>query len=81
MPTYQLNQLTRDGDPGQPLTQRFFGDDAAMRYAMSAAFPDGCDIWEGPRFVGRVHRPKAASAAQGPARRAHAAADAGETGA
>ena len=39
-----------------------FNDAATLRYAMRADFPDGCDVWQSTRFVGRFHRPAATDA-------------------
>ena len=33
-----------------------FDDTAAVRRAIGEEFPDGCDVWQAERFVGRFHR-------------------------
>jgi hypothetical protein len=40
-------------------------DARAIRHAIEPEFPNGCELWEGFRFVGRFHgaAPKAAAAA------------------
>ena len=58
MPAYQIHRLIPGGDP-TPHTKVFFSDAAAIRFAMGALFQDGCDLWQGARYVGRVHRPAA----------------------
>ena len=57
MPAYQLHRLTHPAGDPEPIIAVFFADAAAMRFAMGSRFPEGCDVWEGARFVGRVHRP------------------------
>ena len=56
MPKYQFHRLPEGGQDTAPLEQILFDDSAAMRRAMGVDFPDGCDVWQGPRFVGRFHR-------------------------
>ena len=55
MPAYQFHRLPEDHD-AKPVEHRFFSDAAAIRCAMGPTFPDGCDLWQGLRFVGRFHR-------------------------
>ena len=56
MPRYQFHRLV-DGRAETPPTEAVLFDDAvAMRVAIGTAFPEGCDVWQGSRFVGRFHR-------------------------
>lgn len=57
MPVYHLHRLTHPGGDPDPAVEVFYGDEAAIRFAMSGIFSDGCDVWQGARYVGRVHRP------------------------
>jgi hypothetical protein len=56
MPKYQFHRLPEGGGDLHPIERVLFNDTAAMRRAMGDEFPDGCDVWQGPRFVGRFHR-------------------------
>ena len=73
MPAYQLHRLSHPGGDPEPTSKMFHGDEAAMRFAMRDDFADGCDVWQGQRYVGRVHR---AAAGGGEARTDAAARDA-----
>jgi hypothetical protein len=66
MPKYQLHRLPEGGGDLHPVEMVLFNDTAAMRRAMTDEFPDGCDVWQGQRFVGRFHRaaPSSAQAAE-----------------
>lgn len=55
MPAYLFHPLpARDTLPVKIVV---FSDAVAGRIALSAQFPEGCDVWQGARFVGRFHRP------------------------
>lgn len=56
MPAYQLHRLAYAGGDPEPAIEVFFNDEAAMRCAMGERFAGGCDVWQGARYVGRVHR-------------------------
>lgn len=56
MPKYQFHRLPEGGQDPEPLEMTLFDDTAAMRRAIGDEFPDGCDLWQGERFVGRFHR-------------------------
>ena len=56
MPAYQFYRLARGGTHSEVTSLVLFDDRAAVRWAVSDAFPHGCDVWQGPRFVGRMHR-------------------------
>ena len=57
MPAYQFYRLSNG--LAQPSAEDvvLFNDAATLNYAMRAEFPDGCDVWQATRFVGRFHRP------------------------
>jgi hypothetical protein len=57
MPAYQFYRLSPDGDEAAPIQMRLYSDEAAMRRALSAQFPTGCDVWQDGRFVGQFHPP------------------------
>ncbi len=56
MPKYQFHRLPEVGKDAEPIEQVLFDDTAALRRAIGAEFPDGCDVWQDSRFVGRFHR-------------------------
>jgi len=53
MPVYQFHALPDRGDA--PVKIVLFSDAAAGRIALGAQFPYGCDVFQGPRYVGRFH--------------------------
>ena len=57
MPAYHLHRLSEPGGDPSPTLLIVYCDEAAMRWAIGAAFPGGCDVWQGHRYVGRVHGP------------------------
>ena len=59
MPVYSFYRLPNL--EGEPLRAAFFADDAAGRYALGTSFSEGCDLWQGSRFVGRFHGQRAAN--------------------
>ena len=58
MPVYHFHTLPERGDA--PVKVVLFSDAAAGRVALGARFPEGCDVFQGPRYVGRFHRGVAA---------------------
>ena len=56
MPKYQFHRLPEAGGDAHPVEGVYFDDTVAMRRAMGAEFPSGCDVWQGQRYVGRFHR-------------------------
>lgn len=69
MPTYHFHRLPEGGGDADPVAQVLYDDAAAARRAMGEAFPHGCDIWQGHRYVGRFHgavRPDPAEASADP---------------
>ncbi len=71
MPRYHFHRLPEAGGDTHPVERAHFSDAAAMRHAIGPDFPDGCDLWQGERYVGRFH-----AAAAGPRERGQAKADA-----
>jgi hypothetical protein len=66
MPKYQFHRLPEGAGDLRPVEVVLFDDVAAMRRAMGEAFPDGCDVWQAQRFVGRFHRAVAAAEPETP---------------
>jgi hypothetical protein len=56
MPVYQFHALPDQG--ATPLKVVLFSDAAAGRIALGPQFPEGCDVYQGARYVGRFHRGK-----------------------
>ena len=67
MPAYQFYRLSNGLAESSASDVVLYNDAAAITRAMAEAFPDGCDVWQGTRFVGRFHRAAAPQAA--PARK------------
>jgi hypothetical protein len=55
MPRYQFHHLPDAGGDLHPVEDLFFSDAAAIRRAIGSDFPQGCDLWQGNRYVGRFH--------------------------
>jgi hypothetical protein len=55
MPAYQFYRLGPGQEEVPPVQIVLFADEAALRVALSARFPGGCDVWQGSRFVGQFH--------------------------
>lgn len=53
MPAYRFHALPRTDE--HPEERQFFNDAAAMAWALRTAGPEGVEIWEDARFVGRLH--------------------------
>ena len=58
MPAYRFYDLT-PSEPEEVARAAFFSDGAAMTWGFSRAGPAGVEVWEGARFVGRLHGPHA----------------------
>lgn len=56
MPAYRFYRLEQAQAQPEVTTLVLFNDLAAIRRAVTEAFPEGCDVWQGQRFVGRFHR-------------------------
>ena len=52
---YQLFPFSGDGRLLDAVTLDLDSDVRAIRRAITAEFPHGCELWEGFRFVGRFH--------------------------
>ena len=82
MPVYQFHRFPEPGDT-EPLEHSFFSDAAAIRFAIGPEFPDGCDVWQGQRYVGGFHGASAGPAgldSTAPASQTSAAVGAGSEG-
>lgn len=55
MPAYQFHRLAGAGVEPEPFEEVFFSDTAAIRHAIGPVFPEGCDVWQAMRYVGRFH--------------------------
>ena len=58
MPAYQFHRFPGAGE-ADPVEHSFFSDAAAIRFAIGPGWPDGCDVWQGLRYVGRFHGARA----------------------
>ena len=56
MPAYQFYGLSNGLAKPDAEDVVLYDDAAALSYAMRVDFPDGCDVWQATRFVGRFHR-------------------------
>ncbi|WP_394762181.1 hypothetical protein [Phenylobacterium sp.] len=54
MPVYQFYPLPSRDEIRIKVV--LFSDAAAGRTALGAQFPQGCDVWQSTRYVGRFHR-------------------------
>ena len=61
MPAYRFYDLTPP-DPEEVARAAFFSDGAAMTWGLRRAGPGGVEVWQGARFVGRLHAPSTAAA-------------------
>ena len=52
---YQIFPFSADGRLLDAVAQDFETDAGAIRQAIGGGFPNGCELWEGFRFVGRFH--------------------------
>jgi len=52
---YQIFPFSADGRLLDAVALDFETDARAIRRAIDADFPNGCELWEGFRFVGRFH--------------------------
>ena len=59
---YQLFAFSVDGRLLDAVSVDLDSDARAIRHAITDAFPHGCELWEGFRFVGRFHGAVTASA-------------------
>jgi hypothetical protein len=59
---YQLFPFSDDGRLLDAVTMDLESDVRAIHRAIQGEFPNGCELWEGFRFIGRFHgavQPKA----------------------
>lgn len=52
---YQIFAFSADGRLLDAVALDFENDARAIRRAIDGGFPNGCELWEGFRFVGRFH--------------------------
>jgi hypothetical protein len=52
---YQIFPFSADGRLLDAVALDFETDARAIRRAIDRDFPNGCELWEGFRFVGRFH--------------------------
>lgn len=57
MRRYQFVPISVDGRRFEAVEAEIDSDARAMARALATEFPDGCELWEGMRFIGRFHRP------------------------
>lgn len=55
VPAYRFYNLPRD-PAATPLEVTFFDDRAALLWGFRGAGKSGMEVWEGSRFVGRIHK-------------------------
>ena len=55
---YRLFKLTPNGRFAGVAELQASGDDDAIRMALKADYPYGCEVWSGPRFLGRFAGPR-----------------------
>ncbi len=53
MPTYRFYALSSGGEP--PVERTFFNDKVAMSWAFRMTDAGGVEVWQGSRFVARLH--------------------------
>jgi len=58
MPAYRFYGLTASA-PEEMTVGLFYSDGAAMTWGFSRAGASGVEVWQGARFVGRLHGPDA----------------------
>ncbi|WGM39760.1 hypothetical protein AMEJIAPC_02687 [Caulobacter sp. NIBR1757] len=56
MPAYRFYTLSPSGLE-QAAVAVFFSDGAAMTWGFKRVGPTGIEVWQGSRFVGRLHGP------------------------
>lgn len=56
VPAYRFYSLSPSGLE-QATVAVFFSDGAAMKWGFRRAGVDGIEVWQGSRFVGRLHGP------------------------
>ena len=59
MGQYQFFRIERGGGRGDAMSQSLSDDAEAIRLALSGAYPNGCELWDGFRFMGRFYGPDA----------------------
>jgi hypothetical protein len=62
MGQYQFFRIERGGGRSEAVSQSLPDDAEAIRLALSRDYPDGCELWDGFRFMGRFYGPDACRA-------------------
>ena len=52
---YQIFPFSAEGRLSEAVARDFENDTRAIRHVIEGGFPNGCELWEGFRFVGRFH--------------------------
>jgi len=52
---YQIFPFSAEGRLSEVMALEFETDARAIRHVIAGGFPNGCELWEGFRFVGRFH--------------------------
>ena len=52
---YQIFPFSAEGRLSEAVSLDFDSDVRAIRHVIEGGFPNGCELWEGFRFVGRFH--------------------------
>lgn len=68
MGVYQFFRMDRAGARGDAASVSLPDDAAAIRMALSQEYRDGCELWDGFRFIGRFYGPDACRAPEPTAR-------------
>jgi hypothetical protein len=62
MGQYQFFRMDRLGARGEAVSVSLADDVTAIRQALSGEYRDGCELWDGFRFIGRFYGPDACRA-------------------
>lgn len=62
MGKYQFFKMDRLGGRGEAVSVMLDDDATAIRQALSREYRDGCELWDGFRFIGRFYGPDACRA-------------------
>ena len=54
VPAYQFYSLPRT-EASAPMEQAFYNDRVALSWGLRSGGENGVEVWQGSRFIGRVH--------------------------